>query len=88
MGKLVARPRDDRRVAKTAVEVCAEARTVPTRANAQPAIAYFALDGETRRYRASALDLLTFEGALIKEITAFVTPEIFPRFGLPAELAP
>ena len=30
----------------------------------------------------------TFEGELIKEITAFVTPEIFPRFGLPAALPP
>jgi hypothetical protein len=30
--------------------------------------------------------VLTLEGALIKEITAFVTPEIFLRLGLPAEL--
>ena len=29
---------------------------------------------------------LTLEGARIKEITAFVTPAIFARFGLPAEL--
>jgi hypothetical protein len=29
---------------------------------------------------------LTLEGALIKEITAFITPEIFPRLGLPREL--
>jgi RNA polymerase sigma-70 factor (ECF subfamily) len=74
--------------AKDAVGVCAEARGVPTRASGQPAIAYYALDGETGRYLASALDVLTLEGLLIKEITAFVTPEIFPRFGLPAELAP
>ena len=74
--------------AKTAVEFCAEARAVPTRANGQPAIAYYGLDAETGTYRASAIDVVTLEGALIKEITAFVTPEVFPRFGLPPELAP
>jgi len=72
--------------AKTALEVCAETRPVPTRANAQPAVAYYALDGETGRYAASAIDVFTLEGSLIKEITAFVTPEIFPRFGLAPEL--
>ena len=36
--------------------------------------------------RRAALDVLTLEGTLIKEITAFVTPELFPRFGLPPEL--
>jgi hypothetical protein len=33
------------------------------------------------------LDVLTLEGSRIKEITGFVMPEIFPRFGLPLELA-
>ena len=41
----------------------------------------------TGRYEPAALDVITFEGSLIKDITAFVTPEMFPRFGLPAELA-
>jgi hypothetical protein len=31
--------------------------------------------------------VLTLEGGRIKEITAFVTPEIFTRFGLPPALA-
>jgi RNA polymerase sigma-70 factor (ECF subfamily) len=74
--------------AKAAVDVCGEARTTPTRANGQPAIAYYRLDGETRRFRGVALDVLTLEGPRIKEITAFVMPEIFPHFGLPSELAP
>jgi len=74
--------------AKTAVEACPQTRSVTTRANGQPALAYYALDGETGRYVASALDVLTLEGARIKEITAFISPEIFPRFGLPPELAP
>ncbi len=73
--------------AKAALEFCAEARPVPTRANGQPAIAYYSLDDKTGRYLASALDVLTFEGPRIKEITGFVTPEIFARFGLPPVLA-
>jgi RNA polymerase sigma-70 factor (ECF subfamily) len=72
--------------ASTAVEVCAPARTVPIRANGQPAIAYYTLEAETGRYLAGAIDVLTFDSARIKEITAFVTPEIFRHFGLPPEL--
>jgi RNA polymerase sigma-70 factor, ECF subfamily len=72
--------------AKEAVEYCAEARAVPTRANGQPAIAYYILDAETESYRATAIDVLTLEGAQVKEITAFVTPEVFARFGLPPVL--
>jgi RNA polymerase sigma-70 factor (ECF subfamily) len=74
--------------ARTAVELCPEVRTMPIRANGQAAVADYALDAETGRYLASAIDVFTFEGPLISEITAFVTPEIFARFGLPAELAP
>jgi RNA polymerase sigma-70 factor, ECF subfamily len=74
--------------AKEAVEVCAAARTVPTRANGQPAIAYYSLDAETGSYGATAIDVLTFEGAQIKEITAFVKPDVFARFGLPPVLEP
>ena len=58
-----------------------------TRANGQPAIAYYHLDDETGRYKAAALGL-TLDGSEIKDITAFVKPELFPRFGLPVELAP
>jgi RNA polymerase sigma-70 factor (ECF subfamily) len=75
-------------LAKAAVEVCAAGRSVPTRANGQPAIAYYHLDDETGRYKAAALDVLTLDGSEIKDITAFVKPELFPRFGLPVELAP
>jgi RNA polymerase sigma-70 factor (ECF subfamily) len=74
--------------AKTAVEVCAQARTVPTRANGQAAVAYYGLDTETGRHKPLAIDVLTLDGALIGDITGFATPGIFSRFGLPAELAP
>jgi RNA polymerase sigma-70 factor (ECF subfamily) len=72
--------------ASTAVEVCAPSRPVPIRANGQPAVAYYTLEAETGRYLAGAIDVITLEGPLIKDITAFVTPEIFRDFGLPPEL--
>jgi RNA polymerase sigma-70 factor, ECF subfamily len=74
--------------AKAAHELCAKASAVPTRANGQVAIAYYLRDADTGRSTAGAIDVIDFEGALIKEITAFITPQIFPRFGLPPELAP
>jgi RNA polymerase sigma-70 factor, ECF subfamily len=72
--------------ARTAVEICAESRTLSTRANGQPAVAYYHLDAESGRYLPAALDVMTLEGAWIKEITAFVAPDLFSRFGLPPEL--
>jgi RNA polymerase sigma-70 factor (ECF subfamily) len=74
--------------AKAAAEFCAGSRAVPTHANGQVAIAYYHLDADTGRCLPAAIDVLAFEGALIKEITAFITPGVFPRFGLPPELAP
>ncbi len=65
---------------------CPEARQVPTRASGQAAVASYVLDADTGRFVAAAIDVLTFDGELIKEITAFVTPEIFPAFGLPSEI--
>jgi RNA polymerase sigma-70 factor, ECF subfamily len=72
--------------AKDAHEFCAESRAIPIRANGQLAIAYYHLNAETGRYAATALDVLTLDGSLIKEITAFVNPDLFAAFGLPAEL--
>jgi RNA polymerase sigma-70 factor, ECF subfamily len=71
----------------TAVHACPDTRTVATRANGQPAMAAYALDRESGRYTATAIDVYTFEGDAIKEITAFVTPEVFERFGLPQAVA-
>jgi RNA polymerase sigma-70 factor, ECF subfamily len=73
--------------AETALGVCAASRHVATRANGQLAIASYSLDPATGRYVAGAIDVFTFEGAVIKEITAFVAPEVFPRFGLASALA-
>jgi RNA polymerase sigma-70 factor (ECF subfamily) len=74
--------------AAVAVESCAKSRAVPVRASGQPGVAYYHLDAETGRHKAAAIDILTLEGAKLKDITAFVTPELFPSFGLPLELAP
>jgi RNA polymerase sigma-70 factor, ECF subfamily len=71
---------------KTAARVCPSTSKMATRANGQPAVASYGLDPDSGRYTASAIDVFTFEGDAIKEITAFVNPGMFARFGLPAEL--
>src|SRR5262249_33254881 len=70
-----------------AAEMCAASLGVPITANGQPAIAYYTLDSETGRYKPIALDVLTFDGESIAEITAFIMPGCFARFGLADELA-
>jgi RNA polymerase sigma-70 factor, ECF subfamily len=72
--------------ASTAVEVCGPSQAVPTRANGQPAVAYYILEAETGRYLAAAIEVITLEGALIKDVAAFASPEIFRYFGLLPEL--
>ena len=74
-------------MAKEAAEFCAVSLALPVSANGQVAVAYFHLDAETGRYVATAIDVITFDGELIADITAFVRPDIFARFGLPEELA-
>ena len=61
-------------------------RYAPTRANGQVALGTYLLDSEAGVYLPLALDVLTLRGSLITDVTAFRTPEIFPRFGLPDEL--
>ena len=72
--------------APEAVETCATARAMPVSLNGQVAVAFYGLDAESGRHAALAIDVLTFEGPLIKEITAFISPEMFPRLGLPSVL--
>jgi len=62
-------------------------RSVPTRANAQAAAAVYILDGDRSRYVPLALDVLTLRDGSIAAVTAFRTPDIFARFGLPEEIA-
>ena len=60
---------------------------VATGANAQPAVAGYLWDDQTATFSAETIIVLTFDGARIEEITAFRSPELFPRFGLLEQLA-
>jgi RNA polymerase sigma-70 factor (ECF subfamily) len=61
-------------------------RLVPTRANGQPAFGGYEWVAERNAYVPHEVLVLTLDGALIAEITAFLSTEPFERFGLPAEL--
>jgi RNA polymerase sigma-70 factor (ECF subfamily) len=61
-------------------------RTVPTRANGQPAFAEYIWNAEEKRFIPHAIIVLTLDGARIGEMNAFLTPEAFERFGLPNRL--
>jgi RNA polymerase sigma-70 factor (ECF subfamily) len=63
-------------------------RLVPVWANGQLAFGAYQWDARTGRHRAAVLDVVTLRGARIAAVTAFATPEIFPRFGLADELLP
>jgi RNA polymerase sigma-70 factor, ECF subfamily len=62
-------------------------RYIKTSANGQLAFGAYGFDPERNRFLPIALDVLTLRGGRIADITAFRTPEIFRRFGLPDELA-
>jgi RNA polymerase sigma-70 factor, ECF subfamily len=61
-------------------------RHLPAQANGQPAIGWYLWDAERAAYLPASLEVLTLEGPRVREIHAFVFPELFPAFGLPAEL--
>ena len=71
---------------RTAVNLCPDTRTLSVRANGQLAVAAYGLDPDTGRYTPTAIDVYTLRDGRIKEITAFVMPELFVHFGLPPEL--
>ena len=60
-------------------------RSLPTRANRQPAAAHYVRQPGDDRFRAQVLDVLRVEEGQIAEIVSFV-PELFPAFGLPRVL--
>jgi len=63
-------------------------RLVHARANGQPAFGHYIWDAEQGSFRPHGVNVLTLRGARIAEITAFLTPEAFARFGLPNEIRP
>jgi RNA polymerase sigma-70 factor (ECF subfamily) len=74
------------RLAEDAAGLCPQARGFPVSANGQVAFAFYSLDDETGRFKAQSIDVIALRGEQISEITAFVSPEGFVHFGLPAEL--
>jgi RNA polymerase sigma-70 factor (ECF subfamily) len=61
-------------------------RHLPSHANGQPAVGCYLWDADKGSYVAAVLDVLSLRGARIAEVTGFVTPDVFPRFGLPEEV--
>jgi RNA polymerase sigma-70 factor (ECF subfamily) len=61
-------------------------RLHPISANAQPALAVYIWQEETSSFEAESILVLTLRDERIEEITAFRTPDVFPRFGLPEQL--
>ena len=62
-------------------------RAVVTRANGQPALGFYSWDDEARAYLPFALNVLTFRGTQISDVTAFIVrstespdPEAYTRF--------
>jgi RNA polymerase sigma-70 factor (ECF subfamily) len=60
---------------------------VRTSANGQPALATYAWDKQTTAFMPHSLSVLTLRGDKIDEIAAFLTPDPFPRFEVPASIA-
>jgi RNA polymerase sigma-70 factor, ECF subfamily len=58
----------------------------PISANGQPALAAYIWREETRSFEAESILVLTLRDEHIEEITAFRTPDVFQRFGLPEQL--
>jgi RNA polymerase sigma-70 factor, ECF subfamily len=62
-------------------------RLLPARANGQLAFGAYHWDHTAGCHRAAVLDILTLHDDRVAAITAFWAPELFPKLGLPSELA-
>jgi RNA polymerase sigma-70 factor, ECF subfamily len=58
-------------------------RLVPVRANGQLAFGGYIWNDEARAFVAHSVEVLTLRGALIEEVTAFLSPDAARHFGLP-----
>ena len=54
-------------------------RHIPTRANGQLAVGCYMWDGE--KYAAAVIDVITLRGDKVADVTAFLAPWVFSRFG-------
>jgi RNA polymerase sigma-70 factor (ECF subfamily) len=62
-------------------------RAIPSRANGQLGIALYRLSEETGRYDWHSMEVLTLRGDRIAEITAFLDPDSYRFFDMPAVLS-
>src|SRR5919198_4008880 len=58
-------------------------RFLPARANAQPAFGTYRWVATEERFVANAIHILTLRGGSVADVTCFLTPALFPAFGLP-----
>jgi RNA polymerase sigma-70 factor (ECF subfamily) len=63
-------------------------RHVATRANGQPAVAWYVWRPQRASYLPTSIEVLTLEGEQVKQITAFASPRLFASFALPPKLPP
>jgi RNA polymerase sigma-70 factor (ECF subfamily) len=70
--------RDGIRTWATIYSLCGDWKwkAIRTQANGQVALAFYSLDPETGAYGAFALNVLTFRGSLISDVTAFIVRSI------------
>jgi RNA polymerase sigma-70 factor, ECF subfamily len=61
-------------------------RHVAIQASGQPAVGWYLWSPRRESYLPSSLEVLSIEGARVKEIVAFASPELFAHFGLPSKL--
>jgi RNA polymerase sigma-70 factor, ECF subfamily len=62
---------------------CKPGRLVRSHASGQVAFGAYQWDEEAECFRGHVLQVLTLDGPRIAEVTGFVEPALFPRFGLP-----
>ena len=62
-------------------------RLVPTSANGQPAFATYSWDEQAAAFVPHSLSVLTLREGKVDQITAFLTPDPFTHFDLPASIA-
>jgi RNA polymerase sigma-70 factor (ECF subfamily) len=72
---------------RRAIPNCPGSRYLPAHANAQAAVAAYNWEPEAGCYLPAAVIVFTFEGVRVTDMTSFATPDIFPRFDLPAQLS-
>jgi RNA polymerase sigma-70 factor (ECF subfamily) len=63
-------------------------RLLPASVSGQLAFGHYTWKQATRRFAPHGVNLHTLHGAQISEITTFLSPEAFPRFGLPDAVQP